>query len=148
MNEKNEINDNLKNGQFMLTPLECILINKRLPFGIKLETEDNILRSIDFVKSNELRIENLKKHIIKNLEKNNSIPNNHNINKNNNNQNNITQNIISNNNTNNNTNNTPYNNTINNINDKKFLNYNTKKNNHNYNNMDNNNTVIKKKKEI
>jgi hypothetical protein len=146
MNEKNEINDNLKNGQFMLTPLECILINKRLPFGIKLETEDNILRSIDFVKSNELRIENLKKHIIKNLEKNNSIPNNHNINKNNNNQNNITQNIISNNNTNNNTNNTPYNNTINNINDKKFLNYNTKKNNHNYNNMDNNNTVIKKKR--
>ena len=37
MNEKNEIYVNLKNGQFMLTPLECILINKRLPFGIKFQ---------------------------------------------------------------------------------------------------------------
>ena len=145
MNEKNEINVNLKNGQFMLTPLECLLINKRLPFGIKLETEDNILRSVDFAKANEKRIENLKKHKIKTLEKNNFVTINHNINTNNNSHKNIIQNIIPNNNINNNTNNPSYNNTINNNNS----NNNTEKNNsnnNNYNNMNNNNTVIKKKR--
>ena len=49
-NNENNINDNNKeknsnkNGQFMLTPLECILINKKMPFGYKLDTEDNIVK--------------------------------------------------------------------------------------------------------
>ena len=136
MNEKNEIYVNLKNGQFMLTPLECILINKRLPFGIKLETEDNILRSVDFVKANEKRKENLKNHKIKTLEKNN-------FNTNNNNHKNIMPNIISTNNINNNINNVSYNNSINNINNNIEKN---NSNNNSYMNMNNNNTVIKKKR--
>ena len=143
MNEKNEIYVNLKNGQFMLTPLECILINKRLPFGIKLETEDNILRSVDFVKANEKRKENLKNHKIKTLEKNNLVTINHNINTNNNNHKNIMPNIISTNNINNNINNVSYNNSINNINNNIDKNNN---NNNSYMNMNNNNTVIKKKR--
>ena len=143
MNEKNEIYVNLKNGQFMLTPLECILINKRLPFGIKLETEDNILRSVDFVKANEKRKENLKNHKIKTLEKNNFVTINHNINTNNNNHKNIMPNIISTNNINNNINNVSYNNSINNINNNIEKN---NSNNNSYMNMNNNNTVIKKKR--
>ena len=143
MNEKNEIYVNLKNGQFMLTPLECILINKRLPFGIKLETEDNILRSVDFVKANEKRKENLKNHKIKTLEKNNLVTINHNINTNNNNHKNIMPNIISTNNINNNINNVSYNNSINNINNNIEKN---NSNNNSYMNMNNNNTVIKKKR--
>ncbi len=143
MNEKNEIYVNLKNGQFMLTPLECILINKRLPFGIKLETEDNILRSVDFVKANEKRKENLKNHKIKTLEKNNFVTINHNINTNNNNHKNIMPNIISTNNINNNINNVSYNNSINNINNNIEKN---NSNNNSYMNMKNNNTVIKKKR--
>ena len=34
-------------GQFILTPLQSILINKKMPFGFKLETEENILKSIE-----------------------------------------------------------------------------------------------------
>jgi hypothetical protein len=59
INQKNEIdnknneeshskqNIELKLGEFMLTPLETLLINKLMPFGIKLDTEDNILKSIE-----------------------------------------------------------------------------------------------------
>ena len=59
INQKNEIdnknneeshskqNIELKLGEFMLTPLETLLINKLMPFGIKLDTEENILKSIE-----------------------------------------------------------------------------------------------------
>ncbi len=65
-NNENNINDNNKeknsnkNGQFMLTPLECILINKKMPFGYKLDTEDNIVKSLEYakMKSKNLNIEN------------------------------------------------------------------------------------------
>ena len=58
-NQKNEIDNKnneetntkpkieLKLGEFMLTPLETLLINKLMPFGIKLDTEENILKSIE-----------------------------------------------------------------------------------------------------
>ena len=56
-NNNNELNldnteskTNLKNGQFILTPLESLIINKKMPFGFKLDTEENILKSIENAK--------------------------------------------------------------------------------------------------
>ena len=43
-NQENDID--LKLGQYMLTPLQSILLNKKMPFGFKLETEENILKSL------------------------------------------------------------------------------------------------------
>ena len=43
-----EKKENEKKGEFMLTPLECIIINKLIQFGIKLETEENYLKSLDY----------------------------------------------------------------------------------------------------
>ena len=40
----------IKNGQFILTPLESLIINKKMPFGFKLDTEENILKSIENAK--------------------------------------------------------------------------------------------------
>ena len=40
-----------KSREFMLTPLETLLINKLMPFGIKLDTEENIVKSIEQPKS-------------------------------------------------------------------------------------------------
>ena len=37
INQENDID--LKLGQYMLTPLQSILLNKKMPFGFKLETE-------------------------------------------------------------------------------------------------------------
>jgi hypothetical protein len=42
----------LKSVEFMLTPLETLLINKKMPFGIKLDTEENIIKSKDIAKKN------------------------------------------------------------------------------------------------
>ena len=46
-----EKNEDLKIGQYMLTPLQSILINKKMPFGFKLETEENILKSLETTKA-------------------------------------------------------------------------------------------------
>ena len=46
INENNNNKNTLINGQFMLTPLESILINKTMPFGYKLDTEDNVIKSL------------------------------------------------------------------------------------------------------
>ena len=46
INNKNRIEE-LGIGQYILTPLQSILINKKMPFGFKLETEENILKSIE-----------------------------------------------------------------------------------------------------
>ena len=42
----------LKSVEFMLTPLETLIINKKMPFGYKLDTEDNIIKSKDIAKKN------------------------------------------------------------------------------------------------
>jgi hypothetical protein len=34
----------LKSVEFMLTPLETLIINKKMPFGYKLDIENNILK--------------------------------------------------------------------------------------------------------
>ena len=55
--EKNNLENNqekkeeLKLGQYILTPLQSILLNKKMPFGIKLETEENILKSMETAKN-------------------------------------------------------------------------------------------------
>ena len=46
-----EKNDDLKLGQYMLTPLQSILLNKKMPFGFKLETEENIIKSLETTKN-------------------------------------------------------------------------------------------------
>ena len=48
-NDNNEINNNnnkieLKNGEFLLTPIETLLINKKMPFGYKLKKKKNIIK--------------------------------------------------------------------------------------------------------
>ena len=59
--EKNSILNNplpqeeLKFGQYYLTPLQSIIINKKFPHGFKLETEENILKSIEMIKAQEKR---------------------------------------------------------------------------------------------
>ena len=47
----NNLNKQLKLGEFMLTPLEGIILNKKMPFGFKLETEENILKSNEQIKN-------------------------------------------------------------------------------------------------
>lgn len=37
--------EEIKFGQYLLTPLQSILINKKFPHGYKLETEENILKN-------------------------------------------------------------------------------------------------------
>ena len=55
---KNNLNSNnveqkeeLKLGKYILTPLQSILINKIMPLGFKLETEENILKSLEIPKN-------------------------------------------------------------------------------------------------
>ena len=69
MNEKNEMIENLKNGQFMLTPLESMIINKFIPFGFKLETEENIIKSVNFTPMNKKNERNSVKKRLKTKEK-------------------------------------------------------------------------------
>ena len=57
---KNEV---LEFGQYLLTPLQSILLNKKFPSGFKLETEENIVKSLEIAKAQE------KKH--KQAQKNN-----------------------------------------------------------------------------
>lgn len=46
-------NEELKFGQYFLTPLQSILLNKKFPSGFKLETEENILKSLEMAKAQE-----------------------------------------------------------------------------------------------
>ena len=45
--------EELKFGQYLLTPLQSILLNKKFPSGFKLETEENILKSLELIKAQE-----------------------------------------------------------------------------------------------
>ena len=59
-NQENDID--LKLGQYMLTPLQSILLNKKMPFGFKLETEENILKSLETTKNQAKRSKNSTRH--------------------------------------------------------------------------------------
>ena len=54
-------NDDLKIGQYYLTPLQSILLNKKIPMGFKLETEENILKSIEMTKQQEKKLKQAQK---------------------------------------------------------------------------------------
>ena len=49
-NEENNSNDKIKLGEYMLTPLESILLNQKMPSGFKFETEENIIKSVEQAK--------------------------------------------------------------------------------------------------
>ena len=44
INQKSQIQSQLKLGEYFLTPLESFIINKQMPHGFKLESEENILK--------------------------------------------------------------------------------------------------------
>jgi hypothetical protein len=57
-----ESNEDLKIGQYMLTPLQSIILNQKMPFGFKLETEENILKSLEASKNQTKKYKNSSKH--------------------------------------------------------------------------------------
>ena len=42
-----------KFNQFMFTPLESFLLNKKMPRGFKFETEENIAKTLELSKTNQ-----------------------------------------------------------------------------------------------
>ena len=94
--QKNE-NDSkleLKIGQYMLTPIQSILLNKSMPKGYKFESEENLLKSIDTMKNqskknklsskygdNSRRSKQNKKNINDNSESNHNDNHNNNLKK-------------------------------------------------------------------
>ncbi len=46
----------LKFNQFMFTPLESFLLNKKMPRGFKFETEENIAKTLELSKTNQRRV--------------------------------------------------------------------------------------------
>ena len=46
----------LKLGQYMLTPLEGLILNKKMPHGYKFETEENILKCLEVSKNTSKRL--------------------------------------------------------------------------------------------
>ena len=57
-----ENNEELKIGQYILTPLQSIILNKKIPFGFKLETEENILKSLETTKNQAKKYKSSSKH--------------------------------------------------------------------------------------
>lgn len=49
----------MKDGQYLLTPLEAILINKKMPYGIKLDTEENVLQSLEISRQNIKKVHSI-----------------------------------------------------------------------------------------
>ena len=45
-----------KINQFMFTPLESFLLNKKMPIGFKFESEENILKSLELSKNNQRKV--------------------------------------------------------------------------------------------
>jgi hypothetical protein len=56
-----EEKEEIKLGQYILTPLQSIIINKKMPFGFKLETEENILKSMETLKNQAKKSKNASK---------------------------------------------------------------------------------------
>lgn len=56
-----EEKEGIKLGQYILTPLQSIIINKKMPFGFKLETEENILKSMEALKNQAKKSKNSSK---------------------------------------------------------------------------------------
>ena len=45
-----------KINQFMFTPLESFLLNKKMPIGFKFESEENILKTLELSKNNQRKV--------------------------------------------------------------------------------------------
>ena len=88
-NKQKSPNNELKLGQFMLTPLESIILNKKMPHGYKFETEENILKQLELSKNHSKRIKtserygNRQRHIKPDKIQINEDDRNNNINKDN-----------------------------------------------------------------
>ena len=89
-NQSEQFNSNnqLKLGQFMLTPLEVLILNKKMPSGYKFESEENILKTLELSKNQSKRIKNSERYGIRQrhlkIEKNQiKEDNNNNLNKDN-----------------------------------------------------------------
>ncbi len=91
-NEENTSNNQLKIGQFNLTPLECLILNKKMPHGFKFEIEENI-KSLEQNKHHQKKVKGAGGHgdhqkhvkIIKNQKienKNNNLNKEHSTNNN------------------------------------------------------------------
>ena len=74
--DKNNISNNslpkedLKFGQYLLTPLQSILLNKKFPSGFKLETEENILKSLEMIKAQEKKHKQAQKNNLQKAQRN------------------------------------------------------------------------------
>ena len=55
-------NDSLKFGEYYLTPLQSILLNKKFPPGFKLETVENIEKSLEQIKAQEKKQKQIQKN--------------------------------------------------------------------------------------
>ena len=55
-NEEYLSKDLSKYNQFMFTPLESFLLNKKMPHGFKFETEENILKTLELSKNIQRRV--------------------------------------------------------------------------------------------
>ena len=91
-NEENTSNNQLKIGLFNLTPLECLILNKKMPHGFKFEIEENI-KSLEQNKHHQKKVKGAGGHgdhqkhvkIIKNQKienKNNNLNKEHSTNNN------------------------------------------------------------------
>ena len=60
--EENNSKNQLKLGEFMLTPLEGIILNKKMPHGYKFETEENFLKFSEASKISSKRIRPSDRH--------------------------------------------------------------------------------------
>jgi len=52
---QNEFKKEIKKGQYFLTPLESLLLNRLMPHGFKFETEDNIIKNSETTKNQQKR---------------------------------------------------------------------------------------------
>ena len=68
---KEESQQELKKGQYILTPLESLLLNKLMPHGFKFESEENILKAFEASKSQVKRTKQSNRHIDNSFKSNN-----------------------------------------------------------------------------
>ena len=70
-----------KFNEFIFTPIESFLLNKKMPYGFKFESEENILKSLELSKNKNIERENSKNINNSNSNKNNKNHNNANMSK-------------------------------------------------------------------
>ena len=74
---KNETKKEIKKGQYFLTPLESLLLNRLMPHGFKFETEENMIKTLETSK-NQTKKNKQPLRYLENLHKSNNRPKNYN----------------------------------------------------------------------